>query len=154
VVILWWYLSFSATRHGAISATTTGKTHITLCTQSIIMSDTYAAIRAEIESKIERAQRRVDEVRCRIIDDGTAVDVMCTMGTQYIVIVDCINETPPHVAIQCLDSLESQKIIEYLGLDNDPDVCPLVYDVYAETALTIGQPYGSVKWRLANVDLR
>lgn len=127
------------------------------------MSNTYAAIRAEIESKIERAQRRVDEVQCRIIDDGTALDVMCTMGTQYIVIVDCISETPPpdfiefaksnHVAIQCLDSLESQKIIEHLELDNDPDVCPLVYDVYAETALTIGQPYGSVKWRLAH-DLR
>jgi hypothetical protein len=49
-----------------------------------------------------------------------------------------------------MDSLEGQEIIEYLELDMDSDICPLIYDTHTETAVTIGQPYDSVKWRLGN----
>lgn len=125
------------------------------------MPDTYASIRAEIEAKIERARKQPSrhDIACSVTD-GEKIDVMCTPGTQYIVICDCINDPPPpdfiaftnanQIAVRCMDSLEGQKIIEYLGLDMDSDVCPLIYDIYTETALVIGQTYDSVKWRLGN----
>jgi hypothetical protein len=129
------------------------------------MDDTYESVRAKIEEKMERArhQSKQPDIACSITE-GAETDVMCTTGTRYIVICDCIDDPPSpdfvefantnRVAVWCIDSQKSQKIIEYLELDMDSDVCPLIYDVNTDTAISIGQPYSSVKWRIGNADRR
>lgn len=120
------------------------------------MPDTYAEIKAEIEAKIARAQQ---DIVCSVMD-GSEIEVMCTRGTRYIAICDCINSPPPPdfaefatangVAVWCMDTPDSHKIIEYLGLDADPDICPLLYDVITEEGTIIGQTYSSIKWGISN----
>lgn len=122
----------------------------------------YTKIKDEIDRRIQRAEQRLNEAKitCTTLD-GSEPNIICTRGTRYIVICDCIYDPPPNdfvkyaeanrIVIWCMDSIESQRIIEFVDLDADPDICPLLYDAIAEEVLTIGQPYSSTKWRLDNV---